>query len=193
MAELNNTDFKATADADLPNNTSGAISAEDVRELLKSVADSFLSRQALAWGEWKGTGQTITTGSTLLAPTLRLEEHPSDFDDPLWDVANNLIDPQFLNARFELTVEFTASALANNTSLGFAIRNAADQTVLVSSSEQLPKTASEDYSISIPFTLTDADQQFIDDKLDIFLVSDGMVTITAVTVDISILRKFSSL
>lgn len=196
MAELTNTEYKAKADANIVDNITGLVSPADVRDLKKDVADSFVSRQVEAWGEWQHhTNQIITTGSRLLAGDDRLEDRGKSFLEPLWDKAVGLIDLQFIDCKVEIDINFTATALANNTSLAIAIRDSVTSTVFRATSTILPKTASETYELQLKFTVIDdaVGTALITNKAEIFLVSDGTVTISDVSVTIDTKRKFTSL
>jgi hypothetical protein len=190
MSELTNTEFVAKVASSYPDNGAGAITEEILRSQQDDIPDSFDSSQLSAGGEWiEVTPQIITTGSRLSVDTLRLEDRPKTFTRPLWDVANDLIDLQFTNSFVDLEFEFTATALANNTTLFISIRDSVTLTEIRGTTVELPKTSSQSYQIALPFTLIPADATAVANKFEIFLSSDGTVSLEKEYLNLKLRRK----
>jgi hypothetical protein len=145
-----------------------------------------------AWGEWENhLSQVITTGSRLSCPDLRVEDHSPIYLRPLWDKDNDLIDLQKVESNCRVNFEFTATAALADTLLEVQVRNSVTSAILRNGITQLPDTGAQSYSLSIPFTTTNAEQASIDDKIEIFLISDGTVTISDAFINLSSILKRS--
>jgi len=190
MSELTNDEFTAKIAADFPDNSAGAITEETLRGQQGDIPDSYASNQLTAWGEWvEETSQIITTGSRLSVDTLRLEDRPKTMTRPLWDTANDLIDLQFTQMFVNLEFEFTATAAVNNTLLFIAVRDSVTEDVIRGAIIELPKTATQSYQVALPFTITIADATAVANKLEIYLASDGTVTLEKEYLNLQIKRK----
>jgi hypothetical protein len=190
MSELTNAEFQAKIDADFADNNAGDITPSVLRNQQSDITDSYASNQLTSWGEWvEETTQIITTGSRLSVNTLRLEDRPKTIVRPLWDTTNDLIDLQFTQMFVDLEFELTATAAVNNTLLFIAIRDSVTEDVIRGAIIELPKTATQSYQVALPFTVTSADATAVANKFEIYLASDGTVTLEKEYLNLQIKRK----
>jgi hypothetical protein len=89
----------------------------------------------------------------------------------------------------DLEFEFTATAAVNNTLLFIAIRDSVTQDVIRGAIIELPKTATQSYQVALPFTVTTADATAVANKFEIYLASDGTVTLEKEYLNLQIKRK----
>jgi hypothetical protein len=197
MSELTPDELKAASDSRFPNNDSGLITAQQIREQDTDIVDSLLSFQDLAWGNYQDL--TYDSESPLVIDSLVIPEYyqvdkqqlkkefrPKSVTEELWNSSEDKIVIPEIDRDVEIYVYFKGTADQNNRNLFVELYIPVTDIVIEGNPIPFPRNTESRHVEYFSGTTT---QEMVDNGLQIRLYSDGVINLYDMGIRIKLGKK----